>query len=256
MVCESTYGDRLHPKEETNQIIADIINKTFQQNGVVLIPAFAVGRTQELLYRLKILQEENMIPPAPIYMDSPMAIRVSQIYRSHPEVYDEEALQSITQGNSPLVPENLHFCRNPRESKIINDIDSNIIIISASGMATGGRVLHHLKLRLPHRKNSVVFVGYQAVGTRGRTIVEGNTKVKIHGEYVPINAKIYKLESLSAHADYNDILVWFKNFKVKPKKIFLVHGEEHALLSLKEKFANFIDNDKILIPELYDSFII
>ncbi len=185
-----------------------------------------------------------------------MAIRVSQIYRSHPEVYDEEALQAIAQGNSPLVPENLHFCRTPRESKLINDIDSNIIIISASGMATGGRVLHHLKLRLPNHRNSVVFVGYQAVGTRGRTIVEGNTKVKIHGEYIPINAKIYKLESLSAHADYNDILFWFKNFKVKPETIFLVHGEEHALISLKGKFANFIDNDKILIPDLYDSFVI
>ncbi|HOU18145.1 MAG TPA: MBL fold metallo-hydrolase [Candidatus Marinimicrobia bacterium] len=235
LIVESTYGDRLHGNEDPKEVMARIINESIRRGGVLLIPSFAVGRTQELIYTIRELEEANRIPHLPIYMDSPLAIKATKIFSKNKQDFDLKSKTLELKGKNVLETAKLHFAQTQEESKAINKIKSNAIIISASGMATGGRILHHLFNRLPDPKNTVLFIGYQAVGTRGRTILDGAESVKIHGQYVPIRAHIESTSCFSAHADYHEILAWLSNFNSGPRKVFIVHGEPEPARSLSDK---------------------
>jgi len=236
LIIESTYGNRRHPEKEDPEELAGIINDTAKRGGALLIPAFAVGRTQAILYMLRELKTRDRIPNLPIYVDSPMAIAVTELFCRHIEEFDEEARAVFrATGECPLLCPNLQFMRTPEESQKINDVRYPCIIISASGMATGGRILHHLKHRLPDHRNTVLFVGFQTSGTRGRLLQDGAREIKIHGEQIPVRARIQALESYSRHADYLEILRWLQTFPRPPKLVFVVHGEAEASAALAER---------------------
>jgi metallo-beta-lactamase family protein len=235
LLLESTYGDRLHPTDDFRARLASIAEGTAALGGSVVIPAFAVGRTQELLYLFRELIAQEKMRSLPIYVDSPMAIDTTDLYRRHHEDHNLEMDRLVAQGIKPFSPPDVHFARSVEESKALNDSRFPIIIISASGMATGGRVLHHLARCLPDHRNTVLFVGFQAAGTRGQIIQSGARTVKMYGEQVPIRARIESMENLSGHADYGEILRWLGQLSKAPKKTFLVHGEPRAALALKEK---------------------
>jgi metallo-beta-lactamase family protein len=241
LLVESTYGARLHEQGNPKEELKRIINDTIARKGVVLIPAFAVGRTQELLYTIRELESDGDIPVLPVYVDSPMAIKASKLYSKHTEIYDKEAKALKDQGIDVLLTQRTEFTQSVDASKRINASNEPCIIISASGMLTGGRILHHLIRRLPSPKNSIVFVGYQAEGTRGRALQNDNDKVKIHGQLVKSAASIETISDFSAHADYNEILNWLGGFEKAPQKTFIVHGEPESSLNLKklidEKYA-------------------
>jgi len=241
IVLESTYGDREHPDFDVKTRLAEIINQTVGRGGQILIPSFAVGRAQLLIYLIRELEEENRIPILPVFVDSPMAISATRFYLSHNEDHDLEMQDLIDERKNPLSTRRFNFAKSVQESKMVSAQEEPSIVISASGMATGGRILHHLLKRLPDERNTVIFPGFQAVGTRGRRLVEGEQEIKIFGQWVPVRAQIEQLQNLSAHADYREILRWLAGFKRAPEKIFLVHGEPQASESLKakivEKFA-------------------
>ncbi len=234
LLVESTYGARLHDEGDPQEELTRIINETVKRGGTVVIPAFAVGRTQELLYTLRELESEGRIPTLPVYVDSPMAIKATKLYSKHTEIYDEEANKLKNEGTDVLLTRRTEFTESVDASKRVNAMDQPCIIISASGMLTGGRILHHLLRRLPLKKNSVVFVGYQAEGTRGRALQRGNDKIKIHGQQVKSAASIETISDFSAHADYNEILAWLKDFKKAPRQTFIVHGEPESSKNLQE----------------------
>lgn len=227
LLVESTYGDRDHSPDAEEELAA-LIRQTIDERRVLLIPAFAVGRTQELLWRIRQLEDSNRIPAVPVFVDSPMAINVTQIYGRHPEDHDLD-MKLLTNGDrSPLATRFSQFLRTPQESKSLNERAGPMIVISASGMATGGRVLHHLKQRLPDDRTTVLLPGFQAAGTRGRALQEGAHEVRIHGQSVPVRARIAVLDGLSAHADRSDLLRWLKGFQEPPRQTYVVHGEAHA----------------------------
>ncbi len=237
LLLESTYGDRLHPSDDFRARLVSIVESTAARGGSVVIPAFAVGRTQELLYVFRELVEQEQMHSLPIYVDSPMAIDTTNLYRRHHEDHNLEMDRLEAQGIKPFSPPSVHFARTVEESKALNDSRFPTIIISASGMATGGRVLHHLARCLPDHRNTILFVGFQAAGTRGQIIQSGAAAIKMHGEEVPIRARIESMDNLSGHADYGEILHWVGQFRKAPMKTFLVHGEPHAAQALKEKIA-------------------
>jgi metallo-beta-lactamase family protein len=237
LLLESTYGDRRHPADDVRARLATIISTAAARGGTVVIPSFAVGRTQELLYLLREVIEEGKLSSLPIYVDSPMAIDVTKLYVEHAEDHDLETDALEAQGIKPFTPPNLHIARTVEESKAINDAHYPVVIISSSGMATGGRILHHLARCLPDHRNTILFVGFQAAGTRGRTILSGAESVKMFGQQVRIRARVESLEHLSAHADYGEILGWLRQFHQPPRQTFLVHGEPHATESLQEKIG-------------------
>lgn len=237
LVVESTYGNRLHGSEDTKKAVARVINDSARRGGVLVVPSFAVGRTQELLFTIRELEEENQIPRLPIYVDSPMAVNATQIFMKNKQDYDLESKVLELEGKDILQTAKLHFSRTQPQSRAINELRNNAIIISASGMVTGGRILHHLFNRLPSPKNTVLFIGYQAEGTRGRTIQEGADSVKIHGQFVPIRAHVESISGFSAHADYNETLAWLSSFNTAPRKVFIVHGEPEQSRSLGEKIG-------------------
>jgi metallo-beta-lactamase family protein len=240
VVTESTYGDRAH--ESPSNDFRDAINRTISRGGTVIIPAFAVDRTEVILMELHRLVEYQQIKPVPIYVDSPMALTALGHYRDalhgrSPEIRTDVANEWRT--TDPFDPGNLHEMKSVEESKTLNDLHSPSIIISASGMATGGRVVHHLAGSLPHPKNTVILVGYQAVGTRGRLLLDGAKTIKIHGEWVPVNAEIVAIESFSVHADGDELIEWLHGASEPPEKAFVVHGEQ----SVAEKFARRLSED-------------
>ena len=237
LLVESTYGDRLHPTDDFRARLVSIAESTAARGGSVVIPAFAVGRTQELLYVFRELIAQGKIHSLPIYVDSPMAIDTTDLYRRHREDHNLEMDKLEAQGIKPFSPPDVHFARSVEESKALNDSRFPTIIISASGMATGGRVVHHLARCLPDDRNTILFVGFQAAGTRGQTIQSGARTVKMYGEQVPICAQIEYMENLSGHADYGEILRWLGELPKAPNKTFLVHGEPRAGQALKEKIA-------------------
>jgi len=237
LLCESTYGDRLHPTDDFQARLASIVEETAARGGTVVIPSFAVGRTQELLYIFRDLISRNVMRALPIHVDSPMAIDATDLYRRHHEDHNLEADELESQGLRLFSPPNVHFERGVQESRALNDARDPAIVISASGMVTGGRILHHLERCLPDPRHTVLFVGFQAAGTRGHTIESGAHFVKMHGVMVPIRARIETMENLSAHADYGEILRWLGRFQRPPQRTFLVHGEPHAAQSLKEKIT-------------------
>lgn len=249
LLIESTYGNRTHPTEEPIGELADIINETARRGGMVIIPAFAVGRTQTLLYTLRDMKIRGVIPDLPIFVDSPMARRVTDVFCRHVDEFDEEA-QAIYRetGTCPVLSDNLKFTHTKEESQKINDIRYPAIIISASGMATGGRVLHHLKYRLPDSRNTILFVGYQAMGTRGQLLRDGAKSIKMHGENVPVRAHIRNIEAFSGHADSTEILRWLGRFRKPPKMTFVVHGEEESSKALAQEIEGKL-GWKTHIPE-------
>lgn len=235
LVMESTYGDRLHERVDVSKRLAEIIVTTAARGGVVLVPAFAIGRTQELLFILRNLEEQKVIPQLPVYVDSPMALGAIPIYDRNQIDFSKELTALAAKDSSPFIYSRIHTARSREESKAINQITYPAIIISASGMATGGRILHHLKQRIGDHRNTILFIGFQAQGTKGRFLVEGAGEIKIHGQQYPVRAQIEYLDALSAHADYEEILNWLAHFQTPPQQTFLVHGEENASLSLAEK---------------------
>ena len=237
MLCESTYGDRLHPSDDFRARLAGIVEATVARGGSVVIPAFAVGRTQELLYVFRELTASKRLPSLPIHVDSPMAIDCTDIYRRHCEDYNLEMENLAAQGVKPFMFAGVHFDRSVADSKSLNAARQPMIIISASGMASGGRVLHHLARCLPDARNTILFEGFQAPGTRGQAIQSGADAVKIHGETVPIRAHVESMENFSGHADYGEILRWMGRFPRAPRKVWLVHGEPAAAQSLRQKIT-------------------
>ncbi|AOY76059.1 MBL fold metallo-hydrolase RNA specificity domain-containing protein [Clostridium formicaceticum] len=243
LILESTYGNRLHENiDKRMEKLMDIINTTVLRGGTVIIPSFAVGRTQELIYELnKYYEYTNDLETflrVPIYIDSPMATSATEIFKKNAYCFDEEAKKLILSGDNPLDFDNLYFVRDHNESMRLNDANYPKVIISASGMCTAGRVRHHLKHHLWKKKNSVVFVGYQASGTLGRILKDGVKKVKLLGEEIAVLAEIHSIEGFSGHGDQADLLNWLGAFKKKPKRIFLIHGEEEASAALSQKIKN------------------
>jgi metallo-beta-lactamase family protein len=237
MVMESTYGNREHPTNDPRPELAALIRKTVERGGSVVVPAFAVERTQKFLFMLKELIESGQIPRIAVYADSPMAIKAVEIFLKYSEEYSEEARQLIRKFGSPLEWPGFTFASTPEESKKINQSRFPSVIVSSSGMVTGGRIQHHLAQRLPDPRNTVIFIGFQAPGTRGFTIKSGASEVKIFGEIVPIRAQIASLEQFSDHADTPELLQWLRTFKKKPGATYLVHGEGAASSQLRDNIT-------------------
>lgn len=245
IVIESTYGDRIHEEHEDSEkeaVLAKVINDTISRGGNVVIPAFAVGRTQMLLYYIRNLIDDKRIPSVPVIIDSPMAISATDVFLRHPEEYDVEAKRIIYDDKEhPFLMTNLQFAKSPDESKAINFMEEPVIIISASGMADAGRILHHLKHNLWKPEASVVLVGYQAQGSLGKRLLEGVKRVRIMGEQIRVHAEIHNLDGFSAHADKEQLLEWLSGFKKKPAAMFITHGEQHMSLpfakTVEEQFG-------------------
>jgi metallo-beta-lactamase family protein len=234
VVMESTYGNRRHPAEDPRPELADLIFKTVDRGGTVVVPAFAVERTQKFIFMLKELMESGKAPRVPVYCDSPMAIKAVEIFLKHTEEFTDETKRLIGRYGSPLEWAGFEFTETSEESKRIHEVTAPAIIISASGMATGGRILHHLIDRLPDPHNTILFIGFQAPGTRGFTIKSGAEEVKMFGQMVPIRAEVRALEQFSDHADTPELLEWLETFPTAPKVTYLVHGEPAASSELRE----------------------
>ena len=237
LLIESTYGDRTHGEVKAIDALAAAVLEASPRKGVIVVPAFAIGRTQEILYDLRELEDAGRIPAMDVFVDSPMACDATPIYLAHPEDHDLDMAAMLKKGISPLKSRHTHFVNSVEESKRLNDLAGPAMIISASGMATGGRILHHLKHHLPHPKNTVLLVGYQAEGTRGRRLLEGEKAIRIQGEMVPVKAQVRTLTGFSAHADSSELSRWAQGFKKPPKQTFVVHGEVPAMEALRARLA-------------------
>lgn len=232
LVVESTYGNRKHEKINVEQRIADIIKTTAARGGKVIVPAFAVGRTQSILYYLDRLKRDGRIPDLPVFLDSPMAINASDIYCRNKNVH------LLSEQDCRSACNVAQYTRAVADSKALASLPTPAVIISASGMATGGRILHHLKYFASDHRNTILFTGFQAAGTRGRAIVEGVRQIKIHGGHVPIKAQVENLDALSAHADSDEILAWLSGFRSVPKITFITHGEPEASSALADSIRS------------------
>ena len=229
LVMESTYGDRLHDRTDPAEAIAKVVEKTVDRGGTVVIPAFAVGRAQTLLFYLWQLRSARRLPDVPVYLDSPMAINVSNLLRTFQP--DHRLAPEVYEGMCAMA----HYTQDAEESTSISASAEPKIIISASGMATGGRILHHLKAFAPDPRNTIMVTGYQAPGTRGRSIAAGDREVRIYGEWVPINAEVANLKMLSAHADADELIRWARGFTASPRNVFVVHGEPQAADTMRTR---------------------
>ncbi len=234
LVIESTYGGRSHTEAPIEDTLEAILRTVIEQRGVLLIPAFAVGRTQQVIYYLRKLQEQGRIPDIPIYVDSPMASDVTHIYCRFGDDHNLDVNLLMDGRVCPLRCRDTRFVRDVNESKALNTMSGPAVILSANGMCTGGRILHHLKWRLPDPHNAVLFVGYQAEGTRGRLLLDGAKRIRIHGQEVPVRARVFHLDALSAHADQHELLRWLDGFKRPPRQTFVVHGEQEASRTLAD----------------------
>jgi len=229
LLVESTYGDRLHDPEDPKVALARIINDAAQRNAAVLIPAFAVGRTQEIVYLIRELEDENAIPVLPVMVDSPMAAATTTAYANRKEEQDEEYASILMKNRHPLRTHSMLTASSREESKRLNDAKGARVIISASGMMTGGRVLHHALRLVPDPDTTIVFVGYQAAGTTGRRILDGEPEVKILGQWIPVRCRVAKIGGFSAHADWKEVLRWLEGMQGGvPRQTFLTHGEPEA----------------------------
>jgi metallo-beta-lactamase family protein len=255
VVTESTYGNRVH--DTTPEAFAQEINDAIARGGAILIPAFAVDRTEVILMALKELIIAGTIPEIPIYVDSPMALSALNLYREAITARSAEIRDGVTDrfaNEDPFDAGSLHQMATTEESKAINEIDHAAIIISASGMATGGRVVHHLANMLPNPKNTVILVGYQAVGSRGRLLNDGATEVKIHGEVIPVRAHVTNVESFSVHADSDELIQWLKQAK-KPTKAYVVHGESEGQAHVQQRLTDELGWD-VVIPKSNQTFTV
>ncbi len=256
VLVESTYGDRVLASPDESAIeLADVINTTANMKGNIIIPSFALERTQEVLYYLNKLLLEGRIPHIMVFVDSPMAVSVTDVFEQHTEVFDKEMLEFIRKEKSPFRFQGLHLIRTADESKAINHIAGTIIVIAGSGMCTGGRIKHHLVTNISRPESTILFVGYQAEGTLGRQIVNGATEVRILGQYHSIKANIVQLNGFSAHADQNQLLRWLSGFKKAPNRLFVTHGEKEVA----QRFADLVKQRTgwdILIPKYRDETIL
>ncbi len=264
LVMESTYGSRLHVKnEEKAELFLDIVSETLDQGGTVVIPSFAVGRTQEILYEINHLKEEKKdeefkrkyqtLMKAPVYVDSPLAISATEVFRENTDLFDDEIKEEIMRGDNPLEFPGLKFTRTADESKALNEDPTPAIIISASGMCEVGRIKHHLKHNIWNPKNTILFVGYQAPGTLGYQIVNGAKTVKIFGEEMAVNARIEYIEGYSGHADQEGLMNFIYSFREKPKQIFLIHGEEESQDVLQKKIETDT-NLSVTVPNFGETY--
>ena len=264
LVMESTYGSRLHIRnDEKAELFLDIVSETLNKGGTVVIPSFAVGRTQEILYELNKIKENTndeefkrkykTLMKSPVYVDSPLAISATEVFKENTDLFEEEIQKEIESGDNPLEFPGLKFTMSTDESKALNEDNTPSIIISASGMCDVGRIKHHLKHNLWNPNSTILFVGYQAPGTLGYNIVNGAKKVKIFGEEIAVNARIEYIEGYSGHADQEWLMNFIYSFITKPKHIFLVHGEEESQDVLKQKIINETGID-VLIPEFGETY--
>lgn len=254
VLVESTYGGRIHEDiTERKQMLIDIIGKNYKKGGRLMIPCFAIERTQEIIYNLNEFTEKGLMENIPVFVDSPLATKATEIFVRHPECYDEEIKDLIAEGDMPFQFPKLKFIKALKDSKKLNDYHDPCIIIAGSGMCTGGRIKHHLKNHLNEENSTVLFVGYQAVGTLGRRIRSGQKKVKIYGRWYDVKVNIESIGGFSAHGDKEFLLQWLCNFKDKPK-IFIVHGEPEEAKSLKEEVVKF--NKNVSIAKLHQTVTI
>ena len=247
LITESTYGDRIRDDADPAAELLRIVSETVDRGGTVVIPAFAVGRTQAILYYLWTLKSDGLLPDVPIYVDSPMAINAGELMRTHPAAHRLDAART---DEMFAVAE---YIRDPEASKAVSADRRSKIVLSASGMATGGRILHHLQAFAPGAQNTIVLVGYQAVGTRGRSLGDGAQHLKLFGDWVPVRARVEDLHMLSAHADSDELIRWMRGFEVPPRRTFLVHGEPNAAESLRHR----LDHDlgwRSAIPKQNQTF--
>jgi metallo-beta-lactamase family protein len=253
MLIESTYGDRVHSTvEDTKEQLCAAVNETYQAGGNIIVPSFSVGRSQEVLYYLNELLLEDRIPHIMTFLDSPMAVKVTEVFRKHPELYDEKMARLITQNESPFSFRGLKLVQSTAESKAINHIRGTIMIIAGSGMCTGGRIKHHLVNNIARAESTVLFVGYQANGTLGRSILNGDSPVRILGQSFPVKARVVQVHGFSAHADREEILGWLRNIKTPPRKVFIVHGEKESAHAFKDYL---IENTgwTVVVPKYQES---
>lgn len=232
VVVESTYGDRRHDPEPIPTQLERVITRAVTRGGAIIVPAFAIGRTQELMFHLAGLEKAGRIPTLPTYVDSPMAIEATEIYCAHPEDFEGDMRTMVMDRNCPLHCGDFHLARAPEESRAINAVPGPVLIISASGMATGGRVLHHLRLRLPDPRTTVLLVGYQALGTRGRLLQDGARTLRMFGEEVRVRARVETVHGLSAHADCDGLLRWLHTATSRPTRVYVVHGDPEPAKAL------------------------
>ncbi len=237
LVVESTYGDRSHPPDTAADALGREVRAAVARGGAIVIPSFAIGRTQEVLFLLRQLEQEGRIPILPVFVDSPMATDATPVYRAHREDHDLEMDALLDRGVEPLCPAKLSFTRTVEQSKAINRVHGPCIIVSASGMASGGRVLHHLARRLPEPSTTVLLVGFQAVGTRGASLQAGAPTIRIHGTDVPVRARVLSLPGFSAHGDRDEVARWLDGMGGAPRRTFCVHGEPTALAAQAERIA-------------------
>jgi len=259
LIMESTYGNRSHPPyPDSEKELERIVNETFRRGGSLLIPAFAVGRTQQLVYALHKLYENRDIPAMPVFVDSPLATNVTDIFRMHPEVYDEEALSFLMNDvhHNPFSFRALHFTQSVEESKELNFSMVPSIIISASGMMEHGRILHHLRNRIDDHRNTILVTGWQAPYTLGRKILEGGKEVMIFGEPYQVRAKVEVLTGFSGHADQDELVAWAGAMRKKPQRTFIVHGEEEAAQALRDNLLNKLGFGTIDIPDMHQSYTV
>jgi metallo-beta-lactamase family protein len=254
VVMESTYGDREHQDTgDVEQLLSDVINETVEAGGNLVIPTFAIERAQELMYHLSRLVREDRIPYLMIFLDSPMAVDVTDVFRSHKSYLDKETLQLFQEGEPPFRFPGLKLVRSTWESKAINKIKGSCIIMAGSGMCTGGRVKHHLVRNISREESTILFVGYQARGTLGRHIVDGAEEVRIHGKHYPVHARIHRIDGFSAHAGKSGLQKWVGSINPAPNKVFLTHGEKHAVAQL----AHTLKQDQglnVRVPEYLEEF--
>jgi len=256
LITESTYGGRHHgPMSEAKEKLTRIISETAHEGGLLIIPAFAVGRTQDVVYHLHELMESKQIPSMPVYVDSPLATNITEIFRQHPECYDEETEQLLRQdyGKDPFGFNMLRYTHSTEESKRLNDLRRPAIIISASGMCEGGRVLHHLRRNIGDPKTTILFVGFQAENTLGRKLLQGDKIARIYGEEFEVRAKIEEIDGYSAHADEGELLDFIAAIPNKPKRVFVVHGEPDAANAMAAGLSK-LGIENVIVPKRGDRF--
>ena len=249
VMVESTYGDRIHQEPpDVGESLAEIINSTFRAGGNIIVPSFALQRSQEILYHMNELLMENQVPHIMVFLDSPMAISITEVFKRHSELFDKEMSQRIRQNKSPFDFPGLKIVQTADESKALNHISGTIMIIAGSGMCTGGRVKHHLVTNITRPESTILFVGYQAIGTLGRQILDGVKQVRILGQQCPVRARIAQIHGFSAHADRNELFQWISGLSSAPRRVFVVHGEPRTI----KQFGQFLREKtgwEILTPE-------
>ena len=256
LIMESTYGDRLHkPIENVNAKLKDVVNRTAARGGKIIVPSFAVGRTQQLVMALHQLMDAHAIPSIPIFVDSPLAVNVTEVFRKHPECYDEETRKFLSEGDDPFGFSRLRYIRDVNESKALNDLRGPFLVLAASGMCEGGRILHHLRNNISDPRNTVLITGFQAENTLGRKILNGDREVPIFGEPVQLRAEVVSLNELSGHADQRELIEWMRPLAPRLKKVFLVHGEPSQSAALAEVIRQEFHLD-VQVPSRGHTFLL